>query len=116
MTALRAFAARLLATFRVERSVDLDEEVRAHLEMQAQELERGGMTPEAARAAAVERFGPVEPMKNDYRDSRVFPSIEAILRDVRYSARFFRRSPGFTLMALLTLGSGSARRPPCSAL
>ena len=45
-------------------------------------------------------------MKNDYRDRRVLPSVEAILRDVRYSARFFRRSPGFTLMALLTLGIG----------
>ncbi len=106
MTALRAFAARLLATLGIDRGVNLEEEVRAHLEMQAQELERSGMTPEAARAAALERFGPLEPMKNVYRDRRVFPSVEAILRDVRYSARFFRRSPGFTLMALLTLGIG----------
>jgi hypothetical protein len=55
MTTLRAFVARLLSTFGIERVADLDEEVRAHLEMQAQEYERGGMTPEAARAAALER-------------------------------------------------------------
>jgi predicted permease len=108
MTALRAFAARLLATLGAGRGTDtnLDEEVRAHIEMQAQEYERSGMTPEAARAAALQRFGPVEPMKNAYRDRRVLPSIEAILRDVRYSARFLRRSPGFALMALLTLAIG----------
>jgi predicted permease len=106
MTALRAFAARLFATFRIDRTVDLDEEVRAHLEMQAQEYERSGMTPEAARAAALERFGPVEPMKNRYRDRRIFPIVEAIFRDVRYSARFIRRSPGFALMALATLAIG----------
>jgi len=106
MTALRAFVARLLATLGIERVTDLDEEVRAHLEMQAQELERGGMTPEAARTAALKRFGAVEPMKNAYRDSRVFPSIEAILRDIRYSARMIRRGPGFALMALLTLALG----------
>jgi putative ABC transport system permease protein len=106
MTALRAFAARLLATLGIDRGADLDEEVRAHIEMQAQEYERGGMPPDAARAAAVQRFGPVEQMKNAYRDRRVLPSIEAILRDVRYSARFLRRSPGFALMALLTLAIG----------
>ena len=45
-------------------------------------------------------------MKNAYRDRRVLPSVEAILRDVRYSARFIRRSPGFALMALSTLAIG----------
>ena len=45
-------------------------------------------------------------MKNAYRDRRMLPSVEAILRDVRYSARFIRRSPGFALMALSTLAIG----------
>ena len=89
MTALRAFA-RLLATLGIERGTDSRRGGSRALEMQAQEYERRGMTPEAALAAALERFGPVEPMKNAYRDRRVLPSVEAILRDVRYSARFIR--------------------------
>jgi predicted permease len=106
MSGLRAFVTRLLTTLGATHNADLDEEVRAHLDMQAQEFERHGMTPEDARAAAVQRFGHVEQIKNVYRDRRVLPLIESILRDVRYSARVLRRSPGFALMAFLTLAIG----------
>ena len=106
MSGLRAMMSRLLATLGVDRNADLDDEVRLHLEMQALEYERQGMTPEAARAAALERFGQVEPMKNDYRDRRVLPSLDAMLRDVRYSARVLRRNPAFAVMAFLTLAIG----------
>jgi predicted permease len=106
MSGVRAFLSRLLITFRSDRSSDLDEEVRAHIDMQALEYERQGMTPDAARAAALHRFGHVEQMKNHYRELRALPSLEAVLRDVRYSARVLRRSPGFALMAFLTLTIG----------
>jgi predicted permease len=106
MSALRAFVSRLRATLGSDPRSEFDEEVRAHIEMQAYELERSGMTPDAARAAALQRFGHVEPMKNEYRDLRGLPSLDAILRDVRYSARLLRRSPGFALMAFLTLAIG----------
>jgi macrolide transport system ATP-binding/permease protein len=106
MSSVRAFLSRLLVTLSAERSSDLDEEVRAHIDMQAQEYERHGMPPDAARAAALQRFGHVEQIKNQYRDLRALPSFEAALRDVRYSARVLRRSPGFALMAFLTLAIG----------
>ena len=106
MSALRAFLSRLFATVGADRRRDLDEEVRAHIEMQAQEYERGGMSADAARAAALQRFGHVEQMKNQYRDLRALPALEAILRDIRYSARVLRRSPGFAVMAFLTLAIG----------
>jgi len=106
MSAVRAFASRLRATLGRTARSDFDEEVRAHIEMQALEYERRGMTPDAARTAALQRFGHVEQMKNEYRDLRGLPSLEAILRDVRYSTRLLRRNPGFTLMAFLTLAIG----------
>jgi predicted permease len=45
-------------------------------------------------------------MKSRYRDLRSVPSLEVLVRDVRYSARLLRRSPGFALMAFLTLAIG----------
>jgi predicted permease len=106
VSALRAFLSRLLATFDVNRGHDLDEEVRAHLEMQAEDYMRRGMTAAAARAAALQRFGHVERAKNAYRERRFFPPLEAVLRDVRYSARVLRRNAGFTAIAFLTLAIG----------
>ncbi|MGH9349381.1 MAG: ADOP family duplicated permease [Vicinamibacterales bacterium] len=107
MSGLRAFIARLLAALDRDRCThDLDDEVRAHLEMQAEEDARRGMTLDEARAAAQQRFGRVEPMRNDYRDPRSRLSLESILRDIRYSARLLQRSPGFAVMALLTLSIG----------
>ena len=104
MTALRAFAARLLATLRIER------ESRRGGSRSSGDAGTGIRAPrDDARGGPRRRAGalrPVEPMKNAYRDRRMLPSVEAILRDVRYSARFIRRSPGFALMALSTLAIG----------
>ena len=69
--------ARLMALFRRERlERELDEELCSHLEMQIEENQRQGMSPEEARYAALRSFGGMEQAKEDYREQRGLPVIE----------------------------------------
>ena len=86
--------------------VDLDDEIRAHLELLAAEYERRGMRREDARLAARRAFGGVEQMKEIYRDRRDFRWIDDAGRDVRYAVRGLTASPGFAAVAILTLALG----------
>src|SRR5205823_6553476 len=51
-------------------------------------------------------LGGVESVKDAYRDQRGFPMLDALIRDARHGARLLRKSPGFTLLAILILGLG----------
>ena len=107
MTALRVLASRVRGMFgRSRRDGDLDEEVRAHLAMLAEEHLRRGLSREQALAAARRDFGGVEVNKEAYRDVRGFPWVEALGRDLRHTVRQFARSPGFLLTVVLILGLG----------
>jgi predicted permease len=94
----------LLTRNRLER--ELDEELRFHLEMQTEDNQRAGMSPEQARYAAIRSFGGLEPMKEGYREQRTLAQIETTIGDIRYAFRTLRRSPGFAAVAVLSLGLG----------
>jgi len=75
MVSLREFATRFAALFRKRKlEQELNDEVRAHLEMLMEENTRHGMPPTEARYAALRCFGGVEQTKEDYRDQRGYPS------------------------------------------
>jgi predicted permease len=84
----------------------LDEEMRFHLDQQIAKLVRQGLSPEAARRAALVRFGGVDAMKDSTRDEMRGAWLRDLGRDVRYGARLLRRTPGFAALAILTLGLG----------
>ncbi len=85
---------------------DMDQELRFHLEMEIEGNVRRGMSLPEARREALVRFGGVEKFKEECRDVRGAPLAESVLQDVRYGARILFRNPGFTVVAVLTLGLG----------
>src|SRR5215475_10659846 len=100
MTRLRA----LLRKSEVER--ELDEELRYHIEQQAEQNIRLGMNPEEARQAALKSFGGVEQAKERSRDARGVRWLEEIWQDLRYGARMLLKNLGFTTISILTLALG----------
>ncbi len=93
---------------------EVDAELRFHLEMRARELERQGLTPEAARAEARRRFGDLSGIARECRslaagrNRRMDLADHArdLARDLRDAARQMGRRPAFTLTAVLTLAVG----------
>jgi putative ABC transport system permease protein len=85
---------------------ELDEELRFHLEREAQERARDGLPPDEARRAARLAFGGVERYKEQVRDARGFRPLDELAADVRFALRGLRRNPGFTATVVLVLALG----------
>lgn len=91
---------------RSDRDDDLQREIRQHLELEAEEREANGLAPAAARRAAAVAFGNVAAVREDARSVWWPLWIQHAGQDLRYSARGARRTPGFTLGAVLIFALG----------
>jgi predicted permease len=103
---LRLRVRALIAPRRVER--ELDEELAFHLEREAHEQQRAGLTPSAAAARARARFGSIALAADACRDARGTVFVDALVRDVRDALRSFRRAPWVTLTIVATIALGLA--------
>jgi putative ABC transport system permease protein len=84
----------------------LDDELAFHIEQQIRENLAAGMSPEQARTAALRLFGNPAVLRDQARATWSWSWVESLLRDLRYSARTLRRTPGFTLIAILVMALG----------
>lgn len=100
---------RLNALFRLflrrkRLATEMDDEMSFHILQYQDDLVRGGLSQAEAERRARREFGNLARMKEDCRDAGGFSLFDEFARNVIYALRQLRRSPGFTIAAIATLG------------
>ena len=107
MLAIRIAIARLRALFRRDATTDeIREELQFHVAMRAAEYAGHGLDADAARRAALQRFGNLAVIQDRGYDVRGGGLMETIVQDVKYALRQLGRQPAFAILAGSTLALG----------
>jgi len=85
---------------------DMDDEMRFHIDMEAQDLAARGMSEKEARAHALGTFGGETRFKEEARVALPLNWLSDVRTDLKYALRSLRRTPAFTGVAVLALGIG----------
>src|SRR5579859_668388 len=101
MNWLRNTRGRFQALFQKEQlDREIAQELRSHIEMQAQENIKAGMSAEDARKSALRQFGWMESIKETCREQRSLSWLEDLVQDIRFGIRFLSRNVGFAATAV----------------
>ena len=89
-----------------KRNADLERELRSDLELEEEEQRENGLPPEEARYAAQRAFGNTTLIREQTHEAWGWTPVERLSQDARHAFRQLRRTPGFTLVALLIMACG----------